>query len=267
MVIVSGLYISPIKSCKMIRVPEMELVSYGAKNDRIFMLTDQEGNFLSQRRLERLCLVEQEIKDDVLLVTAPGMSQITVPLEYPEGPEVQVVIHRDVCSGVDVGDEFAVWFSEFLGHSCRFIGYSRKYPRFRFSNYLQRVIELSFSDGYHLLGISEESLADLNSHLEKPMEMDGFRPNVVFKGCNAYEEDAWVRIRIWNTMFEGASTCVRCRTTTVNQRTAEVSVETEPLRTLAKIAGRKTSEGVIFGRNFVRLNGDFIVEGDIVHWR
>ena len=36
--------------------------------------------------------------------------------------------------------------------------------------------------------LSEASLADLNTRLEKKVKMDQFRPNIVVTGCDAFEE-------------------------------------------------------------------------------
>ena len=36
--------------------------------------------------------------------------------------------------------------------------------------------------------LSEESVEDLNTKLENPVLVKNFRPNIVIKGCKAYEE-------------------------------------------------------------------------------
>ena len=36
--------------------------------------------------------------------------------------------------------------------------------------------------------LSEESVADLNTRLENPVSAKNFRPNIVIKGCKAYDE-------------------------------------------------------------------------------
>ncbi len=45
--------------------------------------------------------------------------------------------------------------------------------------------------------ISEASLLNLNSRLEKNVEMPSFRPNIVAKDCEAYSEvDIWKKKRL-----------------------------------------------------------------------
>ena len=46
-----------------------------------------------------------------------------------------------------------------------------------------------FSDGFAILVISEASLADLNSRLATPLQMNRFRPNIVIAGGEAFDED------------------------------------------------------------------------------
>lgn len=58
-----------------------------------------------------------------LILSAPGMPSIEVPVMHkvgPKGPEaggrvVEVQIWRDTCRAVDQGDAVASWLSEFLG--------------------------------------------------------------------------------------------------------------------------------------------------------
>ena len=260
---VSSLYIYPIKSCGGIRVPEIILTPHGPQYDRQFVLINDKGKFLSQRDFQetKMCLIETELRDETLLVRAPNMPEIGVSLEPREGPIVGVTLHSDTCLGLDQGDALAEWFSEVIGSKCRLIGYAEKYPRLRESDFLGRKIHISFADSYPLLIISEESLGDLNSRLAEPLPMNRFRPNIVVSGCKPYAEDQWQEIRVGNVKLQGAKQCVRCAIPTTDQTTGKRSKE--PLRTLAKY--RKTSEGVVFGRNYLHLNEGIIRERDIVY--
>lgn len=48
-----------------------------------------------------------------------------------------------------------------------------------------------YADGAPLMLLSEASLTSLNSHLENPVTMKSFRPNIVVTGCQSYDEDSW----------------------------------------------------------------------------
>jgi MOSC domain-containing protein len=121
--------------------------------------------------------------------------------------------------------------------------------------------QVGFADGYPVLLISEESLADLNARMPTPLPMNRFRPHVVVAGWNApYGEDTWAEVRIDQVQFDVVKACPRCVTTTTDQSTGERRVE--PLATLA--AYRRVPRGVLFGHNLVNAEEGTISVGDTV---
>lgn len=48
--------------------------------------------------------------------------------------------------------------------------------------------QIAYPDCSPIMILSEASLADLNTRLEKKVKMDQFRPNIVVTGCDAFEE-------------------------------------------------------------------------------
>ena len=119
----------------------------------------------------------------------------------------------------DMGDEYATFFSNFLGVKCK-LGYvNSARPR-----YIQgplpplhcqngRHPQTGLSDGapylYHRISLNslwvpdvgdrlcaEESMEDLNSRMEKPLSIIRFRPNIVVKGGKPFDEDSWAEINI-----------------------------------------------------------------------
>jgi uncharacterized protein YcbX len=80
--------------------------------------------------------------------------------------------------------------------------------------------------------------------------MNRFRPNLVVTGCEAFAEDAWLRLQIGGIVFRAAGPCVRCIMTTTDQETAERGKE--PLRTLATYRrSAADSTDVNFGQNLI----------------
>jgi uncharacterized protein YcbX len=110
-------------------------------------------------------------------------------------------------------------------------------------------IRVSFADAFPFLLISEESLADLNAKLARPLPMNRFRPNLVIAGGEPYVEDTLERFEIDGIRFRVVKPCDRCVVTTTDQETTERGVE--PLRTLATY--RKVDGLVMFGQNVVHL--------------
>lgn len=50
------------------------------------------------------------------------------------------------------------------------------------------LAQVAYPDCSPIMILSEASLADLNTRLEKTVKMDQFRPNIVVTGCSAFEE-------------------------------------------------------------------------------
>jgi uncharacterized protein YcbX len=91
-----------------------------------------------------------------------------------------------------------------------------------------------------------------------PVLMNRFRPNLVFTGGRAFEEDKWGNFTVGNNRFVAVKKCARCVLTTVNQETGETGKE--PLRTLSKY--RREGEKVLFGQNIIAIDHNEIHEGD-----
>ena len=120
--------------------------------------------------------------------------------------------------------------------------------------------QTGFADGFPVLLISEESLDDLNSRLEKKLPMNRFRPNIVVTGAGAFSEDDWSIVRIGEVTFDVVKPCARCVITTVDQSTSETS--SEPLRALSKF--RHFNNRILFGQNLVHHLPGKIRVGDTV---
>lgn len=255
---IAGLYVYPIKSCKGVSVDRAALTSLGLGHDRRFMLVDAKGMLLSQRDYPRLCLVQPEIMKNGLNLLAPRMPCMSVSLEHAYEERRVITVRDDQCIGFDVGDPVAGWFSQFIDRECRLMVYSE---RVRHSSYFQQDIPVSFADGYPLLGISQQSLENLNSRIVEsggtPVFMNRFRPNIVFRlkeNERPYAEEKWR----WDALFIGdenvrlktGPACVRCGVVSINQETGDRDPNQEPLRTLAQY--KKGSKGVFFGRYFMK---------------
>ena len=259
----------------------LELRKSGPKYDRMFTLVDEKMNFVSQRTHPRLSLVTVLFAPEaspfspypsVLLINAPGMSMHFVEMlkrelmsDQDENLTRRIMIHGNVCPGIDTGDENANWFSKFLGQPVRLIQQVSRLPRKRTSSVLGLEIEVTFADGYPLLVATTASLHDLNTRIiayeGDAVPMSRFRPNIVISGAQAYNEDVWNELVVQDAVLKGANKCVRCSITTVDQQTAEAGKE--PLKMLAKYR-RNKENGVEFGRNFIISEPGLISVGDTI---
>jgi uncharacterized protein YcbX len=254
----SDLRLYPIKSCGGIAVDESEVDERGLRHDRRWMLVDETGSFMSQRKLPRMALIKVRLESDGLVVDAPGMSTLQVPFGPPDGKPMLARVWTDLVEAQTVDDDS--WFSEFLGVSCKLVYLPDESVRQVDPAYAEPGDRVSLADGFPFLLISEASLADLNARLEQPLPMDRFRPNLVVGGCEPFAEDGWRGVRIGQLTFRVVKPCARCTITTVDQESATKGKE--PLRTLARF--RRAGNKVLFGQNLIHDETGTLRIGDPV---
>ena len=256
----SGLYVYPNKSAAGIAVKEWEIDRRGLRHDRRWMLVDESGCFMSQRRFARMALIRVRIEPDCLIVDAPGMPSLELPLRPPAGRLVLARVWDDLVESLTVGDGEDRWFSRFLDVSCSLVYLPEESVRPVDPTYGRPGDQVGLADAFPFLLISEASLAGLNARLEQPVPMDRFRPSLVVKGCEPFAEDEWRLVRIGPITLRVVKSCSRCTITTVDQRTADTGKE--PLRTLARF--RKRDSKVLFGQNLIHDNLGTLRAGDPV---
>ncbi|XP_029377090.1 molybdenum cofactor sulfurase isoform X2 [Echeneis naucrates] len=132
----TNIYIYPIKSCAAYEVHDWLLGPLGLLYDRGWMVVNENGVCLSQKREPRLCLIRPQVHlpSNKLLLQASGMDTISVPLEnniqkHPSHRVCQSKVCGDRVETVDCGDEAASWLSDFLGQPCRLIRQSSNFTR------------------------------------------------------------------------------------------------------------------------------------------
>lgn len=245
---ISGLFIYPIKACAGHSLSRATLTPRGLANDRWMMVVDAEGRFMTQRECAALALVQPTLTADALTLSTPGGESLTTPIRR-DGPRRDVVVWRSTCAAFDQGDAAAAWFSAHLGRAARLVRVADDFHRELDAHYAPRPSDTTaFADGFPILVVSEESLADLNARMPAPLPMNRFRPNIVVRGADPYAEDRWRRFTLGGLAFEGVKTCARCAVTTTDQVTAARG--REPLATLATY--RDSDRGVLFGQNVIQ---------------
>lgn len=256
------IYCYPIKSLGGFRLEEANLQERGLQFDRRWMLVDKEGNFLSQRKQPKMALLQTELsKEGVAVYTkAQPDKSILIPFEPSTFELISVRVWDDEILGQLVDNKINQWFSDILDFSCKLVymptSTERKVP----PKYAAKNESVSFADGMPYLLIGQASLDDLNSRLDLPVPMDRFRPNLVYSGGNAFEEDGWDKLKIGDALFKITKPCARCIMTTIDQSTGKKYKE--PLKTLS--AYRNFGGKVMFGQNMSLLEGEKIKVGDIL---
>jgi uncharacterized protein YcbX len=256
----SGLYAYPIKSAGGIALEASEVDGRGLRHDRRWMLMDGAGRFMSQRRFPRMALIRVRIEPDHLVVDAPEMPSLEVPLRPPDTKLMLARVWEDLVEVSTVSDDADRWFGEFLDMRCKLVYLPDLTVRPVDPAFGGSGDQVGLADGFPFLLVSEASLADLTARLERPVPMNRFRPNLVVGGCEPFAEDGWRVIQIGKITLRVVKPCARCTITTVDQRTAATGKE--PLRTLAKF--RRAGNKVLFGQNLIHDDSGTLRVGDPV---
>jgi uncharacterized protein len=256
------IWIYPIKSMGGIRLTKAKVMEKGLEYDRRWMLVDELGKFLTQRNHREMAHFKLSIDKDELTIThkRKGTTHI-IPLQSTvTNVEEEVVIWDDNVKAFEVSETSNKWFSDLLNINCRLVFFPEENIRAVDTRFANNQENVSLSDGYPFLIIGEASLNDLNNRMKVPLPMNRFRPNFVFSGGEAFEEDCWRQFNIGSNKFLGVKPCARCVVTTINQETIEKG--DEPLRTLATY--RKRENKIYFGQNVLAVDHTFVCEGDTI---
>lgn len=241
---ISQIFIYPVKSLAGISLTESNVDSKGLEYDRRWMLCDENNVFITQRNFSELALFKTSfntIKNGFIINYFNESFEI--PFEII-GKEEPVKVWDDTCEAIEF-TEGSKWFSNAL---------SAKIKLFYMPNFSKRLVDkqyaknnetTSFSDGFPILLLGEQSLNELNNRLEQKIEINRFRPNIVFSGGNPFDEDNFKYFEINENLFYAAKPCGRCVVININQNSAESTPET--LKTLATF--RKENNKVLFGMN------------------
>jgi uncharacterized protein len=259
-------YRYPIKSCRGQRLETAAVEPWGLAADRRWMLVDERGEAVTARDHPHLVLVEPELLESTLRVTAPGREPLVV--EFPHDDElVDVSVWKHPLQASTAAAPASDWFSEVVGEPVRLVYLDDPTRRRPNPEHSQPGDRVSFADGYPLLLTTTESLAALNDLIaqgphaaEHPLPMMRFRPNVVTSGAPAWAEDDWRRVRIGEVLFRNAKGCARCVFTTIDPETGTKG--REPLATLAR--HRRWDGGIWFGINLIPDTAGNIRVGDEV---
>ncbi|XP_055530194.1 mitochondrial amidoxime-reducing component 1 isoform X2 [Wyeomyia smithii] len=282
---VTDINIYPIKSCGAIRVNQIECSVIGPRvhlmRDRIFMVIQTDGTFITGRAYPRMVLVQPKFDEayETMTLSAPGMLDISIDVRRLFAIEsVSASVWGQTVATVDCGEDVARWLSRFLlsedfGLRLVFYPHEVSYREVRGKNKIFPHLTARDSGALHdatsYMLITEASVSDVNAKLEKPVTALQYRPNFVVKGPTAYEEDDWQWIKIGETIYRNVKPCTRCIFINVDPETGISSTTAEPLKTLKtyrrnpKVGGDNPILGMQMGvkkEGTVRL-GDVVYVG------
>jgi hypothetical protein len=267
-VVLTGLHRFPIKSCGGEQLQTAVVEPWGLAGDRRWMLVDDNGESVTAREHPRMLLVRPLITSDGLGLSAPGASDlhVPVPLELELVP-VTVFGRAPFLASLATGEAHD-WFSRLLGASLRLVYEDDPTRRRTDVAFTSATTPMNLADGYPQHLTTEDSLDALNALVAQgprahqgPLSMERFRPNLVVRGALPFAEDGWRVLRIGEALFRSVKGCDRCAVAMTDPETAVR--DHEPTATLATF--RRWDGAVWFGMNLVPDNPGAVVNvGDDV---
>jgi len=261
-VTLESIHVYPVKSCAGSAQSEAPLTETGLDLDRQWLVVDPAGQFVTQRELPRMALVQTTLKSSELILRAPGMLAVHVAIDRVE-ERTEVEVWGDRVAAYDMGALCAQWFSDFLGRPLRLARFDPEAPRRADRKWTGAIeAENAFQDGFPLLVASTASLAELNRRLsavgEPAVTMARFRPNIVLDGLEAHGEDGLGDIEI--ATDDGAihlrlvKPCVRCPIPDVDPATGVPGHAVGDVLATYRRDPRREG-GITFGMNAVIVEG------------
>jgi hypothetical protein len=229
---IARLFVYPVKSCAGVELREAALTETGLDLDRAWMVVDDANEFISQREVPRMALVQVQLKTNEVVLRAPGMLALHLAIEAVDSPR-HVRVWADEVDAWDMGAVAAQWFTDFLGRPCRLVRFDPEVRRVSNTQWTGGVEALNqFSDGFPLLVTSEGSMQELNRRLAEaghaPVGVERFRPNIVLAGLDANDEDRLDVLRIAadrDVVLKPVKPCTRCTIPDIDPATGVSSPE------------------------------------------
>ncbi|KAI5786010.1 hypothetical protein FPQ18DRAFT_240960, partial [Pyronema domesticum] len=249
---IKSLFIYPIKSCRGIELNSTSFTRTGLQHDRqfVFALGPAPYSFITQRTHPKMALITTSISGDQLTISWPGnygrfnhRTTFSVPLDaaaYKHAEKAEVKVWRDMPTSyicpVLKGKLDAL--ASFLGvkgpEELVLFRVAEEREVFRCAPKKEQLgwqPKVGFQDSYPVSIMNLASVRHVSEQLagegvlrDGEIEVQRFRPNVVFEGPGAFEEDCWKEISLggpdearWNVSCR----TTRCKLPNTNQETGE----------------------------------------------
>ncbi|MDW8846562.1 YcbX family protein [Erwinia sp. MMLR14_017] len=260
MISLSRLYIHPVKSMRGTQVSHAQALESGLAFDRVFMITDTDGTFITARQYPEMVLFTPALIPEGLFLSAPDGTSATIRLADFAREGAPTEVWGNNFTALIAPAAINQWLSIFFPRpvQLRWVGpeMTRRVKRFE-------QVPLGFADGFPFLLINEASLHDLRQRCPAGVKLEQFRPNIVVTGATAWAEDSWSTVRIGDILFDVPKPCSRCIFTTVSPERGRKHPSGEPLSTLQKFRTAMDGSGDIdFGLNLIARTSGIMRTGD-----
>ncbi|HEN3566482.1 TPA: YcbX family protein [Yersinia enterocolitica] len=256
----SRLYVHPVKSMRGLQLSHAQVSSSGLAFDRVFMITEPDGTFITARQYPKMVMFTPALMADGLYLTAPDGESASIRfndfLANAEPTEVWGNHFTALIAPAAINNWLSGYFQREV--QLRWLG-----PELTRRVKPMPEIPLSFADGFPYLLINEASFKELQQRCPGSIKLEQFRPNLLVTGASAFAEDSWQVIRVGDITFDLVKPCSRCVLTTVSVERGRKHPTGEPLQTLQTFRTAENGD-IDFGQNMVARNSGIIRVGDEV---
>ncbi|XP_053191522.1 mitochondrial amidoxime-reducing component 1 isoform X2 [Scomber japonicus] len=276
--VVSQLLIHPLKSGKGVSVALAECQKMGLKfgelQDRHWLVVKEDSHMVTGRQQPRLVLVSLTCEGVQVCLNGPNMEELRFPVNQPDNNVINCRVFGADIQGRDCGDEVSQWLTRYLAaeETFRLVHFEPQMrPRKPIDlEPLFSQAEVAYPDVGPVMLLSEASVKNLSSKLDKDVTVERFRPNIIISDCEAFDEDSWEEIQIGGVRLQRVMSCGRCIFTTVDPETGIISRK-EPLETLKSYRLCEPSEkhiyksAPLFGQLHTVKKTGILQVGDVVY--
>lgn len=277
--VVSQILIHPLKSGKAVSVALAECQKIGLKfgelQDRHWLVVTDDGHMVTGRQEPRLVLVSLTCEGVQVCLNGPNMEELRFPVKQPDNPVIDCRVFGADIQGRDCGDEASRWLTRCLGaeKTFRLVHFEHQMKPRRpteIEPLFPQYEQVAYPDVGPVMLLSEASVKNLSSKLEKDVTVERFRPNIVISDCEAFDEDSWEELQIGSVRLQRVMSCGRCIFTTVDPETGIINRK-EPLETLKSYRLCKPSEkhiyksSPLFGQLHTVEKTGILQVGDVVY--
>lgn len=268
-VTITGLYHYPIKSCAGVGLHQCSFTTRGLTGDREWVIIDDEGFFISQRKYPGLALVRvrrTSLGELTLHYTGTDrkLDPCPVPMPHDSAPPERVRIWKDQAPARFATKEVGEWLTvalkaqqrltlaQFYRGGVRAPGQPKRFG----------ANTTFFADASPFLFVNALSLHTLNVSLElqglPEIDVRHFRPNVVVSGLPGFAEHHIKSLRHITTgaRFSFVDPCQRCAVISVDPDTGERMADAVPFKQLTQLNPMPNNDQApAFGMNTVLSTG------------
>jgi uncharacterized protein len=269
---IHSLHIYPVKSCRGIDLPRVEVLAHGLAHDREWMIVDRHGEFLTQREIPSLARITTGLTSTHLYLSVYGRGGVSIPLAHDATrPAIAVKCWGYEGMALDCGVQAADWLSELLEQPVRLVRFAREERRWCNPDWVGQAplgkqaerAHTLFSDGYCVLVLGMASVADLSQRMGQDVTLDRFRANVIIQGLEPYDEDfvSELSTRMADTAaLKLVKLCPRCSVPSVDQQSGEITA-LDPTAALTQYRFNREVGGAVLGNNAVVQRNGWLERG------